>query len=95
MCIARVRQTFELPLVTEALHVPQTLSIASEAIPLILGRPALHPVRLAGHEGMSSLFTYELLLKTPDSLNLMYSASAFQPGGWYSISRYAALSAVL
>jgi len=71
-----VRQTFELPLVTEALHVPQTLSIASEAIPLILGRPALHPVRLAGHEGMSSLFTYELLLKTPDSLNLGASRAA-------------------
>ena len=49
--------------------MPRTLSISSTAIPLIQGRPALEPVRLAGHEGMNSLFEYELLLKTPDALN--------------------------
>jgi len=47
-----------------------TLSVTSEAIPEILGQPALVPVRLSGHEGLNSLFEYELLLKTPDSLNL-------------------------
>jgi type VI secretion system secreted protein VgrG len=48
----------------------RTLDISSSAIPLVLGRPALEPVRLSGHEGLSSLFEYELLLKTPDGLNL-------------------------
>ena len=48
----------------------RTLEISSSAIPLILGRPALEPVRLSGHEGLNSLFEYELLLKTPDALNL-------------------------
>jgi type VI secretion system secreted protein VgrG len=71
-----LRQTFELPPVTEALHVPQTFSITSEAIPLILGSPTLEPVRLTGHEGMSGLFEYELLLKTPDALNLGASQAA-------------------
>lgn len=49
--------------------MPQTLSITSEAVPLIQGRPALEPVRLQGREGMNSLFEYELLLKTPDAMN--------------------------
>ncbi|MEJ8826842.1 hypothetical protein WKW80_33390 [Variovorax humicola] len=43
----------------------RTLQIQSEAIPVVLGRPALEPVRLSGHEGLNSLFEYELLLKTP------------------------------
>ncbi|MDQ0035420.1 type VI secretion system secreted protein VgrG [Variovorax boronicumulans] len=47
-----------------------TLDIESAAIPVIAGRPALEPVRLSGHEGVNSLFEYELLLKTPDALNL-------------------------
>lgn len=46
-----------------------TLQIESEAIPVYLGQPALVPVRLSGQEGLNSLFEYELLLKTPDSLN--------------------------
>ncbi|MGJ7614496.1 MULTISPECIES: type VI secretion system Vgr family protein [unclassified Variovorax] len=48
----------------------RTLSVQSPAIPLLLGQPTLEPVRLAGHEGLDSLFAYELLLKTPDALNL-------------------------
>ncbi|MDM0123470.1 hypothetical protein, partial [Variovorax arabinosiphilus] len=48
----------------------RSLSVASAAIPVFLGQPALEPVRLSGHEGLNSLFHYELLLKTPDSLNL-------------------------
>ena len=47
-----------------------TLDIQSTAIPLVAGRPALEPVRLWGREGLNSLFEYELLLKTPDALNL-------------------------
>jgi type VI secretion system secreted protein VgrG len=47
-----------------------TLDIESVAIPVLAGRPALEPVRLSGHEGVNSLFAYELLLKTPDALNL-------------------------
>jgi len=48
----------------------RTLEIGSAAIPLVLGRPALEAVRLSGREGINSLFAYELLLKTPDTLNL-------------------------
>ncbi|MES2248373.1 MAG: phage late control D family protein [Pseudomonadota bacterium] len=50
--------------------MPQTFSVTSQAIPLIQGLPALEPVQLKGHEGMNSLFAYELLLKTPDAMNL-------------------------
>ena len=56
--------------------VSHTLSIESEAIPVFLGAPALEPVRLVGHEGINSLFDYELLLKTPDGLNLGASEAA-------------------
>ena len=54
----------------------RTLQIQSEAIPVVLGRPALEPVRLSGREGLNSLFEYELLLKTPDALNLGASGAA-------------------
>jgi type VI secretion system secreted protein VgrG len=54
----------------------RTLTVASEAIPLFLGRPIMEPVRLSGSEGVNSLFDYELLMKTPDSLNLGASAAA-------------------
>ncbi|PIF76348.1 late control gene D protein (GPD) [Variovorax sp. 54] len=50
--------------------MPRTLSVSSAAIPVVLGRPALEPVRLSGHEGLNSLFAYELFLKTPDALGL-------------------------
>lgn len=48
----------------------RTLQVSSSAIPSNSGSPALKPVRLSGHEGLNSLFVYELLLKTPDALNL-------------------------
>jgi len=54
----------------------RTLEISSAAIPSVLGRPALEPVRLSGREGLNSLFEYELLLKTPDALNLGASQAA-------------------
>ena len=54
----------------------RTLQIQSEAIPVALGRPALEPVRLSGREGLNCLFEYELLLKTPDDLNLGASGAA-------------------
>jgi len=53
-----------------------TLEVTSPAIPVVLGRPALEPVRLAGTEGLNSLFEYELWLKTPDALNLAASHAA-------------------
>ena len=53
-----------------------TLSIRSPAIPMVLGAPSLEPVRLSGSEGLNSLFAYELLLKTPDGLNLDASGAA-------------------
>ncbi|MET0209253.1 MAG: type VI secretion system tip protein TssI/VgrG [Burkholderiaceae bacterium] len=54
----------------------RTLSVRSIAIPMVLGVPALQPVRLAGSEGLNSLFEYQLLLKTPDGLNLDASGAA-------------------
>ena len=33
-------------------------------------------MRLSGHEGLNSLFSYQLLLKTPDALNLLASNAA-------------------
>jgi type VI secretion system secreted protein VgrG len=54
----------------------RTLSVQSPAIPVVLGCPALEPVRLSGHEGLNSLFAYELLLKTPEGLNLGASGAA-------------------
>ena len=56
--------------------MPRTLTVRATAIPLFLGQPALEPVRLSGHEGLNSLFAYELLLKTPDALNLGASGAA-------------------
>jgi type VI secretion system secreted protein VgrG len=54
----------------------RTLTVQSPAIPLVLGQPALAPVRLSGREGINSLFEYELLLKTPDALNVAASGAA-------------------
>ncbi|MBC7549235.1 MAG: type VI secretion system tip protein VgrG [Polaromonas sp.] len=53
-----------------------TLTVSSPAIPVFLGAPALEPVRLSGVEGVNSLFEYELLLKTPESLNLGAAGAA-------------------
>lgn len=49
---------------------PHALRVRSAAIPLHAGQTALEPVRLSGREGLNHLFEYELLLKTPDALNL-------------------------
>lgn len=54
----------------------RTLDINSTAIPVFLGRPALEPVRLYGREGVNRLFEYELLLMSPDALNLGASEAA-------------------
>lgn len=54
----------------------RTLRVSSPAIPVVLGHPALEPVRLSGNEGLNGLFSYELLLKTPDGLNLGASQAA-------------------
>lgn len=54
----------------------RALTIHSPAIPLVLGQAALEPVRLSGRDGINSLFEYELLLKTPDALNLGASNAA-------------------
>jgi type VI secretion system secreted protein VgrG len=54
----------------------RTLEIRSDAIPVILGRAALEPVRLAGFEGINKLFEYQLLVATPDSLNIDASEAA-------------------
>ena len=45
-------------------NASRTLSVQSPAIPLVLGLPALEPVRLSGREGPHSRFEY----KTPSSL---------------------------
>ncbi|HEX2011576.1 MAG TPA: type VI secretion system tip protein TssI/VgrG, partial [Roseateles sp.] len=42
----------------------RALHVRSDAIPIVQGRAILEPVRLAGREGVNSLFDYELLLKT-------------------------------
>ncbi|MDH6169539.1 uncharacterized protein involved in type VI secretion and phage assembly [Variovorax boronicumulans] len=56
--------------------MPQTLSVISTAIPTSLGLPALVPVRLAGREGVNGLFEYEIILRTPNALNLGASGAA-------------------
>lgn len=57
--------------------MPQTtLSVISTAIPSSLAQPVLAPVRLSGREGVNGLFEYELILKTPDALNLGASGAA-------------------
>ena len=48
----------------------RTLAVSSPAIPLHLGTPALEPVRLSGQEGVNGLFEYQLILKTPERLDL-------------------------
>jgi len=52
------------------------LTARSSAIPEFLGRPALTPVKLSGHEGLNQLFEYQLVMKTPDGLNYIPSKAA-------------------
>src|SRR5437868_3088688 len=77
--VGRATTTFRrrtMPTPTLGAAGSRTLQIQSEAIPVALGRPALEPVRLSGREGLNCLFEYELLLKTPDDLNLGASGAA-------------------
>src|SRR4051794_18994234 len=46
---------------TGAMTSSRTLRVQSPAIPFVLGRPALEPVRLSGRECVNALFEYELL----------------------------------
>ena len=54
----------------------RTLSVECDAIPLLLGEPALVPVKLSGREALNGLFEYELLLKTPDARNALVGPAA-------------------
>lgn len=45
--------------------MPRTLQVHSKAIP-----PSMLPVRLSGHEGLDTLFEYELLLKIEDGIDI-------------------------
>src|SRR5450830_925928 len=54
----------------------RTLSVNSAAIPEMMGEPALVAVSLIGSEGIDSLFDYQVILKTPDSLNHLTSQTA-------------------
>jgi len=54
----------------------RALAVSCPAMPLHLGQPALEPVRLSGREGVDSLFEYQLLLQTPDELDLDASRAA-------------------
>lgn len=52
------------------------LHVRSDVIPIHVSAHALEPVRLSGRQGLNGLFKYELLLKTPDALNLGASGAA-------------------
>lgn len=59
------------------------LSVSSSVIPEILGEPALVAVSLIGTEGVDSLFDYQVILKTPDSLNHLISETTnFNTAAW-------------
>jgi len=61
----------------------RTLHVKSAIIPDLLGSPALVPVSLQGTEALDSLFSYQLLLKTPDSLkHLIATTSNFDTQAW-------------
>ena len=54
----------------------RTLTVSGPAVPQFAGTNALEPIRLVGQEGINALFEYELLLQTPEELNLGASAAA-------------------
>ncbi|GAC1546422.1 MAG: hypothetical protein NVS3B11_03150 [Collimonas sp.] len=59
------------------------LSVSSSVIPEILGEPALVAVSIIGTEGVDSLFDYQVILKTPDSLNHLISETTnFDTAAW-------------
>ncbi|RDI21956.1 type VI secretion system secreted protein VgrG [Pseudacidovorax intermedius] len=51
-----------------------TLRVSSPVLPVYAGKPLLHPVRLAGREGVNVLFDYELILQTPEGLSSAVTA---------------------
>ncbi|SOY53467.1 type VI secretion system Vgr family protein [Cupriavidus taiwanensis] len=54
----------------------RTVSVASAAIPDLLGQPQLEFVRLSGHEGLSELFTYKVDLRAVSPAAEQYLAEA-------------------
>jgi type VI secretion system secreted protein VgrG len=61
----------------------KTLSVTSPFIPQILGEPALVAVTIDGTEAVDSLFSYQVILKTPASLRHLISDTAnFNTAAW-------------
>jgi len=57
--------------------------VSSSVIPEILGEPALVAVSISGTEGVDSLFDYQVIMKTPDSLNHLISETTnFNTAAW-------------
>jgi type VI secretion system secreted protein VgrG len=54
----------------------RTLSVICPAIPERLGQTALIPQKLIGHEGMNTLFDYQLVMTTPHTLTHLWSDAA-------------------
>lgn len=54
----------------------RTVVIRSDAMPRLLGKPALRFLSLRGGEHLGKLYTYELLLRTPDDFHVPLSTSA-------------------
>ncbi|WP_211443286.1 type VI secretion system Vgr family protein [Collimonas humicola] len=46
----------------------RSLRVKCEAIPEVMGIPALVPMSIKGYESLNSLFHYKIILKTPDAL---------------------------
>ncbi len=53
-----------------------TVAIRSDAMPRLLGQPALRFLSLRGEEHLGKLYAYELLLRTPDDFHVPLSTSA-------------------
>jgi type VI secretion system secreted protein VgrG len=61
----------------------KTLFVTSPFIPQILGEPALVAVTIDGTEAVDSLFSYQVILKTPASLRHLISDTAnFNTAAW-------------
>ncbi|WP_038708389.1 type VI secretion system Vgr family protein, partial [Burkholderia thailandensis] len=54
----------------------RTVVIRSGAMPRLLGQPALEFLSLRGEEHLGKLYTYELLLRTPDDFHVPLATSA-------------------
>lgn len=59
-------------------NVAHTLSATSSAIPLVAGQPSLIPVSISGTEAVNTLFSYRVVMATPDNQNYRtYQAANF------------------